>query len=160
MVSTATNTQIEWCMKYYDQEGLWARPHTRMCCHIFNLGPPFRVPRMVTSPKLIALALGTPLHSYYRALLEWFDIAPMQLSPNIYKLSVTLIVLYTDLGFDPPFTTELSYLFSLYASNIGYYYVVVWKPLFGKGFSEGRVSNTKGWKEPYFYIYDIPHVRT
>lgn len=107
---------------------------------------------MVTSPKRIALRLGAPLHLYYRSLLEFFDIAPMQLSPNSYRLAAALLILYTYLGFDPPTMIELSYFFNLGASNIGYYYLVVWKPLFGKVFSEGRISNTKGWKEPFLYL--------
>lgn len=51
MVFTTTNAKIDWCMDYYDQEGMCVRPHPCMRSHIFNHDTPFRVPRMVTSPK-------------------------------------------------------------------------------------------------------------
>lgn len=118
MVSTASDAEIEWCMNYYDQIGMWAQPHKRMRCHIFNYGAPFRVPGMVTSHKLVALGVDALLYPYYKALLEWFDLAPLQLSPSIYKLAAALLILYNELGFDPPFMAELSYFFSLRASII------------------------------------------
>lgn len=108
MVSTASEAEIEWCMNYYDQEGMWACPHHRMRCHIFNHGTPFRVPRIVTFPKIVALDVGASLHPYYRAFLEWFDLAPLQLSLNSYKLAAALLILYIELGFDPPSMSELS----------------------------------------------------
>lgn len=115
---------------------------------------------MTLSPKLVALGMCAPLPFYYHNLLEWFDLAPLQLSPNSYKLTAALYILYHDLGFDPPPPMpELSYFFSLRASDIGYYYLVIWKLHFGKGFSEGHVSNAKGRKDPYFYVYDVSRVR-
>lgn len=105
--------------------------------------------------------MGVPLYlSYYWSLLEWFYLAPLQLSLNCYKLAVTLYIPNTDIGFDPPTMVELIYFFSVRPNDLGYYYMVVWKLYFGKGFSEGSISNTRGWKETYFYVYDVPRVRT
>lgn len=147
-------------MQYYDMEGIWVRPFSFMKCHIFNYGKHFRVPRMVTSARLVELGLGAPLVPYYREIIEWFDIAPIQLSPNSYKLAIALHMLYSSLGFKAPTVPELSYFFGLRKSQKGYFYLVVQPKLNKRGFSEGKVSNDKKWKDTFFYLYDVERVRT
>ena len=81
--STATDWEIQWHMKYYDMEGIWARPLRTMRPHIFNIGNQ-RIPRMVLTAKLISLGVGAPLHPFIKRILKWYDVAPVQLSPNSY----------------------------------------------------------------------------
>ena len=80
--STATNAEIKWCLKYFDKGCIWARPHPWMRPHIFDYNPRLRIPRMVLTPKLVKLGIGPPLHPYFKSIIEWFDIASIQLSPN------------------------------------------------------------------------------
>lgn len=110
--------EVKWSMKYYGQEGLWAIPRSHHRPHVFNYGGNFRIPRMVLSPKLVALGVGAPLHPYLRQVLEWYDLAPIQLSPNSYKLILALYILYRDLGFDAPSMPEVSYFFSIRPNRI------------------------------------------
>lgn len=94
LFSTASNAEIKWCLKYYSLGCLWARPHPEMCPHFFDYNPRLRIPRMVLTPKLVKLGIGFSLHPYFRSILEWFDIAPIQLSPNNWKLAIALYMLY------------------------------------------------------------------
>lgn len=139
--------------------GMWAHPLCMMHPHFFNYEKNFRIPRMVTSPKLVSLGVGAPLHPYLREMIELYDLAPLQLSPNSYKLVLTLFILYMDLNFPQPPMDEVSYFFSHQKSDHGYYYLVVNKQHNKKGFSSGKVSHEKGWKENFFYLYDVPRIR-
>ena len=116
---------------------MWARPHPEMRPHIFDYNPRLRIPRMV------------------------LDIAPAQLSPNSWKLAIALYMLYMDHNRRAPTMMDLSYFFRLGASSIGYYYLVVRKSHNSTGWSEGRTSNTKAWKEPFFYTWpEYDRIRT
>ena len=99
--STATDKEIEWVMQFYYQEGLWARPRLAMPPHIFNIRD-FTPPRIVLTLHLVKLGVGAPLHPYFRPISEWFDIAPIQLSPNSFRLAIALYIMYVNKGFPPP----------------------------------------------------------
>lgn len=57
--STVIDVEIDWCMRYYDMEGIWACPLRKMRPHIFNIEN-LIIPRMVLSPKLLSLGVGAP----------------------------------------------------------------------------------------------------
>lgn len=81
-------------------------------------------------------------------MIEWYDVAPLQLSPNNYKLILVLFFLYHDLEFPAPTMEEISFFYSLRKSDHGYYYLVVNKQHNKMGFSDGRITHVKNWKEP------------
>lgn len=114
---------------------------------------------MVTSPKLISLGIGAPLHPYLRDVIEMYDVAPIQLSPNSYKIVLALLVLYFELSFLAPTMNEVSHFFSKRKSDNGYYYLVVDKQHNKKGFSAGKISYAKKWKEHFLYLYEVLRVR-
>ena len=157
-VSTVSDAEIDWSMKYYNMEGIWARPLSKMRPHIFN-NKNLKIPRMVLTPKLLSLGVGAPLHPYIKKILKWFDIAPIQLSPNSYKLAWALFIMFHDLDLGAPSMKEFSFFFSLRKSSPGYYYLVANKQHNKKGFSEGKISHERGWKEPLFYLYDVKRYR-
>ncbi|KAL8096381.1 hypothetical protein AgCh_037369 [Apium graveolens] len=156
--STATDWEIQWHMKYYDMEGIWARPLRTMRPHIFNIGNQ-RIPRMVLTPKLISLGVGAPLHPFIKKILKWYDVAPVQLSPNSYKLVWALYIMYHNLRLGVPSMKEFSLFYSIRKSIPGYHFLVVNKWLNNKGFNEGKISHERDWKEPFFYIYDVKRTR-
>lgn len=103
--------------------------------------------------------VGAPLHPYLRKVIEMYDVAPLQLSLNSYKLVIALLILYHDLEFPTPIMKEVSHFFSLRKSDHDYYYLVVDSQHNKKGFSAGKISHLKRWKEPFFYLYDAPRIR-
>ena len=140
-------------MQFYYQEGLWVRPRPAMRPHIFNIGD-FTTPRIALTPHLVKLGVGAPLHPYFRAISEWFDIAPIQLSPNSYRLVITLYIMYVNKGFPPPSMEDLSHFLSLrkVAREAGYFYFAVCKSYNNMGFNQGRISNVKNCKEFFFFL--------
>ena len=121
--STATDEEINWVMLFYYQEFLWARPREAMRPHIFNIRN-FTTPRIVLTPLLIKLGVGAPLHPFFRAISEWFDIAPVHLSPNSYRLAIAIYIMYINEGYAPPTMEELNHFLSLrkVAKEAGYFY--------------------------------------
>ena len=128
--------------------------------HVFDYNPRLRIPRMVLTPKLVKLGIGPPLHPYFKSIIEWYDIAPIQLSPNSWKLAIALYMLYRDHNNRAPTMEDLSFFFRLGASSYGYYYLVVWKTHNFTGWSEGKTSHDKKWKEPFFYTWPDERIRT
>lgn len=159
LVSSVSMEEINWVMRYYDQKGIFARQFPEMRPRIFYYGEEFRILRIFLTAKLVSIGVGTPLHSYFKEISDWYEIAPMQLSPNGYKMAITLYMMYAFCGFDPPSMHEFSYFFSLRQSNIGYFYLVVWRSHNRKGFFEGKTSNGKKWKDPFFYVYNTNRAR-
>ncbi|KAK1403105.1 hypothetical protein POM88_002710 [Heracleum sosnowskyi] len=160
MSSTVSVEEITWSMTYYQMEGKWARPPSLMRPHIFKWPEPFKTPRMVTSPKLMALGVGAPLHPYLKSILQWYDIAPIQLSPNYYKLALALFILYNDEGIStPPTMEEFSYFFAIRKSSKGYFFLTPQHKHNRIGFSNGKVSHEKNWKEPFFYLWNVERIR-
>lgn len=153
MSSSCSDKEIQWNMKYYDMKGIWARPLSMMRPYLFNYDGNFRIPDMVTSPKLV------PLYPFIRKVIKMYDVVPIQLSLNSYKLFIALFIIYLDLKFPTPTMKEVSHFFSLRKSDNGYYYLVDDKKYNKKGFSAGKFSHEKQWKEPFFYLYVVPRVR-
>ncbi|KAL8146950.1 hypothetical protein AgCh_004615 [Apium graveolens] len=114
---------------------------------------------MVLTPKLISLGVGVPLHPYIKKILKWYDVAPVQLSPNSYKLAWALYIMYHNLRLGAPSMKEFSFFYSIRKSIPGYHFLVVNKWLNNKGFNEGKISHERDWKEPFLYIYDIRRTR-
>lgn len=136
-------------MACYDQEGTAVVPLEEMRAHRFDIGN-HKIPRTVLTPRHVSLGVGAPLHGYFEKICKLFDVAPIQLSPNSYRLATGLFILYKDEGFDEPSMEDLSYFFRLTKSSLGYYFLAVRNQHKNKGFSEGRASHVKKWKEPFF----------
>lgn len=67
-----------------------------------------------------------PLHSYFRAVVDYFDICPFQLTPNSYRVLSALYVLYYFKRWGVPSPHEINYLFDLKSNpkqnNTGFFY--------------------------------------
>ena len=157
--STLSWEELEWTMDYYDQKGTAVVPLEEMRAHRFDIGN-CRIPRMVLTPRHISLGAGVPLHPYFEQILEWFDIAPIQLSPNSYKLAAGLYILYKEEGYGAPSMEELSFFFRLTKNSPGYFYLTIRSQHRLKGFGEGRASHVKRWRDPFFYVYNTKRMRT
>nr|XP_017252682.1 PREDICTED: uncharacterized protein LOC108223109 [Daucus carota subsp. sativus] len=119
-----------------------------------------RIPRMVTTLRHVPLGVTAPLPSYYVDLCDWFKVAPIQLSPNSYMLAAGLYILFDKVGLGAPSMRVVSYFFRLAQSQPGYFYLVVQHEHNRKGFSEGRDTHVKKWKDTFFYIYNTTRVTT
>lgn len=114
---------------------------------------------MVFTPNLVVLGMGTPLHPYYRDIIKWYNVVPIQLSPNNFILVATLFILYHDLGFGDPTMLEFSYFFSICKSDKDYFFFMVNKKHNKKGLSKGKTSQIQRWKEPFFYIWNVERTK-
>ena len=159
--SSTIDEEINWVMQFYYQEGLCAPPRPAMRPHIFNILD-FWTPRIVLTPHLVKLGVDAPLHPHFRAISEWFDIAPIQLPPNSYRLAIAMYIMYVNKGFPPPSMEELSHFLSLrkLSRKADYFYFAVFKSYNDKGFNHGRINNVKNWKDSYFYVFNIDRART
>lgn len=124
--------------------------------HVASYDNDFKIPMMVLTPRLPWV--WVPPY-FFKEILEWYDVVPIQLSPNSYKLAITLYILYHDEGLIPPSLEEFSYFFEIKKSVKGYFFLVVQHKHNSLGFSEGKTSNLKNWKEPFFYVWNVERVR-
>lgn len=54
-----------------------------------------------------------PLHLYFRAVVDYFDICPFQITPNGYRVLSALYILYYFKRWGVPSPHEINYLFDL-----------------------------------------------
>ena len=119
-----------------------------------------RIPRMVTTLRHVPLGVTAPLPQYYVDLCDWFEVTPIQLSPNSYMLADGLYILFNKVNLGAPSMREVSYFFRLAQSQPGYFYLVVQQEHNKKGLSEGRNTHVKKWKDTFFYVYNTSRVTT
>lgn len=132
-----------------------------MRMHLFDIkGLP--TPRMVLTPQLVELGLGSPMHTFLRQLIDFYKITPMQLSPNNYRLAIGIYMMYLNKGYASPSIEGLSFFVDIRKSgkDLGFFYFVLWPYHNRNGFSTGNPGNMKLWKNEYFYLYDIPRITT
>ncbi|KAK1388967.1 hypothetical protein POM88_017145 [Heracleum sosnowskyi] len=112
MSSTIPERDIKKIMQFYSQDGSYAKPHPDMRPHRFDIDN-IRVPRAVVTDRHIPLGVGAPLHPWLRQIVDWYQIAPIQLSPNSYRMALGLFIIYKELKYPDPSMLELSWFFSL-----------------------------------------------
>ena len=76
---------------------------------------------------------------------------------------IALYILYKEEGFGTLDARTLGYFLQMKRSpkkDFGYVYFSVWPEFYGKQLLYGAPSNVGTWKEPFFYAYDVPRVKT
>ncbi|XP_063939024.1 uncharacterized protein LOC135148312 isoform X2 [Daucus carota subsp. sativus] len=158
--SQISSDEIMWMIEYYNFQGKWYRPRRFMRMHRFNFdGLP--CPRMVVTNKLAELGFGWPMHPWLLKLANHYDVAPIQVGPNSWRLAIGIYIVYRRLGFPEPSMLEMDHFLSLRKTgdDYGFFYLTLHPCHHKKGFSVGNPSNMKFWKPDYFYFYDIPRQR-
>ena len=161
LASDISKEEIMWLVEYFDVNARWMKPTPEMRIHRFNIEGLYP-PRMVITNRLVELGFGNPMHPFLIEIFEYHRIAPIQLSPNSYRLAIGLYMMYINKGYEPPTMEELSYFVSLRQSggDTGFYYYTIFTSHGKTGLSAGNPSNMKHWKKDFFYLYDVPRVRT
>lgn len=150
-----------WLIEYYNLAGRWLKPRFPMRMHVF---PDIRLPNpcMVLTNKLVELGFGSPMHPFLHDIVDYYQITHIQLFLNSYRMIMGLYNMYLKKGYPPPTMTEVSHFVGLRQSgnDLGFYYVALYPTHNIKGFSVRNPSNMKLWKPDYFYLHDVPRIRT
>ncbi|XP_062104778.1 uncharacterized protein LOC133816143 [Humulus lupulus] len=107
----------------------------------------------VALSEQILKAGGTiPLHPFFVAVLNYFDLAPLQLSPNSWLTLSCLFIWFKDNEKCAPTAQEVHSLYNLIAlpKSKGFYYLQ--KANSELPLIEGSVSNTGPWKQDFFWV--------
>ena len=124
---------------------------------------------------VLAAKFRVPMDSYERAILTHLQLAPIQLTPNSWRLLLGLRAAFREMGYGDPSLALLEVLFDIHTNKpprvknskgdwtidwsdlTGFYYLSPrLKPRFGLGMSGegdlllGKPSNVKGWKDKCF----------
>ena len=155
--SDISKDEIKWLMEYFDVKAKWMKPTAEMRIHRFNIEG-LHIPRMVVTNRLLELGFGNPMHPFLIEIFEYHKIAPIQLSPNSYRLAIGLYMMYINKGYEPPTMEELGYFVSLEAEWRGhrFFYYTIFSTHGKTGLSAGNPSNMKHWKKDFFYLYEVP----
>lgn len=114
-------------IEYYNLEGKWFRSRSFMRMHIFDIvGLP--TPRMVLNNKLVELEFGSPMHDFLHQIINYYNIAPIQLCPNSYRAAIGLYMMYRNKGYEAPTMIEINHFLSLRHSgnDLGFFYLSFW----------------------------------
>ena len=107
------------------------------------------------SDAIIRSGGALPRHSFFIKVLDYFELAPLQLSPNSWVMLSCLYVLYHQVYSRGPSISEVHYFFTLRenTSAPGFYQLQKAAALKGSSLLEGSISNRGAWKSDYFYTY-------
>ena len=108
----------------------------------------------------ILKAGGTiPLHPFFVAVLNYFDLAPLQLAPNGWLTLSCLFLAYMKLLKRAPTAAEVHFLYNLMPlhNSKGFYYLQ--KANKEASMIEGSVSNLGSWKQDFFFVQGPLSVR-
>ena len=118
---------------------------------------------MVLSATSLKVGVASPLHPFLQDVCEAYHLAPIQINPNSYRSMIALYIIYYQQGFPFLDANTLGYFLQLKKStkrDFGYVYFSVWPEFNGKNLVFGTPSNAGSWKEPFFYIHDVPRMKT
>ena len=164
MSSSLTEEGLAELVEQYRLEGRVVLPRPHMRCYKFDhLENGGRIPRMVLSAIALKVGIASPLHHFIQDVCEAYHLAPIQINPNSYRAMVALYIIYYRQGFPLLDANTLGYFLQLKKSakrDFGYVYFSVWPEFNGKNLIHGAPSNAGVWKEPFFYIHDVPRVKT
>lgn len=130
-------------------------------CHRFgNFEPDQAIPNAVLSASFFKLGFSMPMHPFFVDMLNFYEIAPMQLSPNSFRVAACMYILY-DQTFSVPLTPrELGYFYQLkgVGRKIGIFYLTSWNDRQGRCI-KGNKRGMYDWMEMFLYCYDCEEVR-
>ena len=98
-------------------------------CHRFdNLKPETNYPNAVLSSQFFRLGLSLPLHPFILEVLDFYEVALMQLTPNSYRMAICLYILYDIHHGVRMSAVELGWLFQLKLTGrtSGFFYLTAW----------------------------------
>ncbi|KAK1373104.1 hypothetical protein POM88_029297 [Heracleum sosnowskyi] len=162
MSTSLTEDNLRDLVNQFRPAGRIILPAPHMRCYRFdheeNGG---RAPRMVLSTFLLKLGISAPLHPFIQEVLEYYGLAPLQINPNGYRSAIALYILYKKQGYPTLTARQLGYFLTLkHSSDFGYFYFSVWACYNKKKLIHGGPSNSGRWKNPFFYIHEVPRVQT
>ncbi|XP_062104924.1 uncharacterized protein LOC133816452 [Humulus lupulus] len=107
---------------------------------------------MALSEHILKAGGTIPLHPFFVAVLNYFDLTPLQLSPNSWLTLSCLFVWFKERAEHTPTAQEVHFLYNLMGSpkSKGFYYLQ--KANNELPLIEGSVSNTGSWKQDFFFI--------
>ena len=102
---------------------------------------------------ILRCGIQVPLLSYFQKLLEYYEVSPMQLTPNSYRQIATLLMAYKQLGFPKLTIDEFAFIYS-FKENMGdhgFYHSSKWYSRNVKAFWNIK-SNMGQWKGHQFQM--------
>ncbi|KAK1392141.1 hypothetical protein POM88_011197 [Heracleum sosnowskyi] len=64
-------------------------------CHYFdNFEPDQAIPSAVFSATFFRMGLSIPLHPFIHDIITYYDISPLQMTPNAYRMAMCMYILY------------------------------------------------------------------
>ncbi|KAK1365185.1 hypothetical protein POM88_040746 [Heracleum sosnowskyi] len=131
-------------------------------CHRFdNFELDQQIPCVVFSATFFRMGLSIPLHPFINDIITYYDISPLQMTPNAYRMAMCMYVLY-DQQFEKKMSTrELGFFYQLKQTgkNSGFFYLSAWNVHDGQCIKGNRKGMTD-WLPQFLYCYDCPIYRT
>lgn len=129
--------------------------------HRFNKRTPeLGIPKAVISTAFLKVGFFMPIHPFLREVLEFYELAPMQLTPNSYHLAISTYIMYASKFSTPLSAPKLGFFFRLKETGrgSGCFYLSAW-PCHQGQCIKGVKQNFEQWQEQFVYCFDCPSVK-
>ncbi|KAK1402683.1 hypothetical protein POM88_002288 [Heracleum sosnowskyi] len=107
------------------------------------------------------MGLSIPLHPFIHDIITYYDIAPLQMTPNAYRMAMCMYVLYDQLFEKKMSARELGFFYQLKQTgkNSGFFYLSAWNVHDGQCIKRNK-KGMSDWLPQFLYCYDCPTYRT
>lgn len=155
----AENRRSTWYIQseFNEMKLLSIRRWYRTDAAITILGPEGRlhcppIGQIASSNMIMQCGVYLPLLPYFKRIIEYYDVSPFQLVPNVYHLMVALYLIFCRLGLREPQPKDFAWFFQIKSFiNFSFYYFNKWV-VEGLVKIEGIRDNNMGpFKKNFFY---------
>lgn len=114
----------------------------------------------VMSASFFKLGFSLPLHPFFVEILDYFELAPMQLTPNSFRVAAGMFILYSDHLNARLSARELNHFYQLKEAGrkVGVFYLNAWNNKVCKCL-KGNKRGMYDWLELFLYCYECDEVR-
>ena len=141
MDSIMTPARLQSLLESYNPGCTLAIPKPRERCHRFDtLNLDTNYPNAVLSSQFFRLGLSLPLHPFILEIMDFYEVSPMQLTHNSYRMAVCLYILYDIHHGVRMSALELGWFFQLKLTGRtpGFFYLTSWNTHHKKGIKGNR----------------------
>lgn len=130
-------------------------------CHRFdNFGPEQVIPDAFLSTIFFKLSFSLPMHPFFHDILEYYELDPLQLTPNSFRVVSCMYVLYDQTFYVPLSARELRYFYQLkdVRRKAGIFYLTTWNNRQDQC-AKGNKRGIYDLQEMFLYSYDCDEIR-
>lgn len=130
------------------------------CHHFDSLKLGRAIPLTVLSQSYFKLGFSLSMHPFFHEILDFYNLAPMQLTPNSFRMAACMFILYDQAFSVKLIARELGHFYQMKDTGrkLGVFYLTVWNSKQGRCIKGNKIG-MYDWQEQFLYCFDSEEIR-